>query len=87
MFPQHRQMHEEIDAFNKITVKETCVIKFVKVVWIGTTIVTHFARFSRVHSNCVGQLTQHFESSVGRSEVADRCHHRVPDKVIDSSSP
>jgi hypothetical protein len=34
----------------------------------------------------VRHVVQPFELCVGRSEVADGCHCRVPEKLIDSSS-
>jgi hypothetical protein len=42
MFPECRLLHEQLNAFNRIAVKETGVIIPAKVVWIGHTIVTHF---------------------------------------------
>jgi hypothetical protein len=86
MFPERRLLHEELNAFSRIAVKETCVIIVPKVVWISETIVTHFARFPRVNAHRVGHFVQPFELCVGRSEVADGCHCRVPEKLIDSSS-
>jgi len=85
MFPEHRLLHEELNAFNRIAVEETCVIIVAKVVWIGQTIITHFAGFPRVDGHRVGHFVQHFEYSVGPSEVADGCHRRVPEKLIDSN--
>jgi len=45
MFPERRLLREELNAFNWIEVKETCVIIIMKVVWIDQTIVTHLAGF------------------------------------------
>jgi len=42
MFPECRLLHEELSAFNRIAVKETCLIIIVNAVWIGKTIVTNF---------------------------------------------
>jgi hypothetical protein len=86
MFPERRLLHEALNAFNRIVVKERCVNIVVKVVWIGQTIVTNSAGFPRVDAHCVGHFVQPCEYSVGRSEVADGCHCRVPEKLIDSSS-
>ena len=86
MFPECRLLDEELNAFNKIAVEEVCVIIVTKVVWIGQMIVTHFARFRRVDAHCVRHFVEGFEYSVGHSEVADGCHHRVPEKLVDSSS-
>jgi len=86
MFPERRLLHEELNAFKRIAVKGTCVIIVAKVVWIGQTIVTHFARFPCVDAHCVGHFVQPFEYSVGQREVADSCHRRVHEKLIDSSS-
>jgi len=86
MFHEHRLMHEELNEFNRIAVKEICVISVVKVVWIGQTIIIHFARYTRVDAHRIGHFVQCFQYSVGRSEVDDGCHHRVPEKLVDSSS-
>ena len=86
MFPERRLFHDELNAFNRIPVKERCVIIVAKVVWIGQTIVADFAAFPRVDAHHVGHFTQPFESSVGQSKVADGCHRRVPEKLVDSSS-
>jgi hypothetical protein len=43
MFPECRLVHEELNAFRGFADKEMCVIIVAKVVWIGETIVTHFA--------------------------------------------
>jgi hypothetical protein len=43
MFPESRLVHEELNAFHGFADKEMCVIIVAKVVWIGETIVTHFA--------------------------------------------
>jgi len=64
MFPECRVAHDELNAFNRIAVKETCVIIVAKVVWNGQTIVTHFARFERVDAHCLGLFFQPFEYSV-----------------------
>ena len=81
MFPERRLLHEELDALNRIMMKETCVVIVAKVAWIGQTIVTHFAQFPRVDAHSVEHFIQSFEQSVGRSEVADGCHCRVPEKL------
>jgi hypothetical protein len=86
MFPECRLLHEELNAFNRIAVKEMGVIIVAKVVWIGQTIVTHFVGFPRIDVHCVGNFIQPFEYSVGQSKVADGCHRRVPEKLVDSSS-
>jgi hypothetical protein len=86
MFVERRLLHEDLNAFNTIAVKQTCAIIIAKVVWISKTIVTHFAGFSRVDAHCVGHCVPPFEYSVGQSEVADGCHRRVQEKLVDSSS-
>ena len=85
MFPECRPLHEEHNAFNKIVAKEPCVIIIVKVVLIGQTILIYFAEFPRVDALRVGHFPQPFEYSVGQNEVADSCHGRVPEKLVDSS--
>jgi hypothetical protein len=61
MFPERRLLHEELNEFNMITVKETCVIIIAKVVCIGQMDVIHFAGFPRVDSHWVGHFIQPFE--------------------------
>jgi len=61
MFPECRLLHEELKAFSRIAVKETCVIIVAKVVSIGQTILTHFAGFPRVDAHCVGHFVQPYE--------------------------
>jgi len=85
MFLECSLLNGELNAFDRIVVKETCLIIVAKVVWIGKTILTHFARFWRDDPCHVEHLFQPFEWFVGWSEVADSCHRRVPEKVIDSS--
>jgi len=63
-----------------------CVINVANIVWIGQTIVTHFARLPEVDAHRVGHFVQPFGSSMGRSDVADGSNHRVPEKLVDSSS-
>jgi hypothetical protein len=86
MFPERRLLHELLNTVNRIVIKEMWVTIVAKVVWIGETILIHCAGFRSVDAHCVVHFVQHFENSVGRSEVADSCHCRVPDKLIDSSS-
>ena len=86
MFPERRLLHEELNGFKRIAVIESCVIIVAKVVWIGQTIVIHCAGCPRVDAHCIGHCVQPFEYSVGRSEVADSCHRRVPETLVDSSS-
>jgi hypothetical protein len=61
MFSERRLLHEELNVFNRIAVKETCVIIVAMVVLIGQTIETHFAGFPRVDAHCVGHFVQPFE--------------------------
>jgi hypothetical protein len=61
MFPESRLLHEDLNAFNSIAVKDTCVIIIAKVDWIGQTIVTHCAGFPRVNAHYVGHFFQPFE--------------------------
>jgi len=79
-------MHEELNSFNRIAVTEMWVIIVARVVWIGQKIVTQFAGYPKVDAHPVGHFIQPLEYSVGQSEVADGCHRRVPDKLVDSSS-
>jgi len=58
MIPERRLLHEELHALNRIGVDETCVIIVVKVGWIGQTIVTNIAPFSRVNAHRVGHFFQ-----------------------------
>jgi len=60
MFPERRLLPEELNAFNRIAVKGTCEIILAKVVWIGQTIVIHFAGFPRVDAHCLGHFFQPF---------------------------
>jgi len=86
MFPQCRLLREELNALKRIAVEEMCVIVVAKVLMIGYTIVTHFAWFPRVDAHGGDGCIQPFEWSVGRSEVADSCQYRVPEKLVDNSS-
>jgi hypothetical protein len=86
MLPECSLLHEELNAFNRVAVKETCVIIVANISWIGRMIGTHFAGLPRVDADCVGHFIQPFESSVGRSEVVDGCQGRVPEKLVDNSS-
>ena len=61
MFPERRLLHEDLNAFNRIAVKETCVIIITKVVWFGQTIVTHFAQCPLLTAYLLGYLIQPFE--------------------------
>ena len=61
MFPERRLLHEELNAFNRIVVEETCVILVAKVVLIDQPIVTHFARVPRVDAHHMGHFIQPFE--------------------------
>jgi len=86
MFPERSLFCEDGDAFNRIAVKEPCVIIVTKVVWICQTIATRIARYRRVDAHRIGHFVQPFENSVGQSKVADGCHRRVPQKPVDCSS-
>lgn len=86
MCPECRLLHEEVNAFNWIEVKETGVIMVTKLVWIGQTLVTHFARFPSVHARHVGHFIQPVEYRVRLSEVADSYYHQVPEILVNSSS-
>jgi hypothetical protein len=44
MFLECRLLQKELNAFNRIAVKEACVIIVAKIVSIGQMIVTYFAR-------------------------------------------
>jgi hypothetical protein len=86
MFPERRRLHEELNAFSRIAVKEIYVIIVVNVVWIGSTMVTHYAAFSRVDAHRIGHFVEPFKYSVGRSDGADGCHRRVTETLVDSIS-
>jgi hypothetical protein len=86
MFPERRLLHEKVNKFNRIAVKELCVIIVMKVVWISHTIVTHYTAYPSVEAHHVGHFVQPSESRVRQSDIADGCHHRVPEKLVDSSS-
>ena len=85
MFPERKLWHEELKAFNRIVVEETCVIVIAKVVWISKMIVTHFAQSETVHAHHVANFIQPVVYSAWRSRVADRCHCLVPEMFVDSS--
>ena len=61
MFSECRRLHEVPNAFNRIAVKETCLIIIPRVVSIGQTSVTHFARSQREDSCRGGHFVQPFE--------------------------
>jgi len=61
MFPEHRLLHAELNAYNLSAVKEMCAIIIAKDVWIGQTIVTHVAGFPRVDANRIRHFIQPFE--------------------------
>jgi len=86
MFPERRILSEELNALNSIGIKETFVIIGAIVVWIRQMISTDFARCPTVGAHRVWHFFQTVESSAGWSEVADCCHCRVPEKLVDSSS-
>jgi hypothetical protein len=86
MFPERRPFHEELNAFNRIAVKDMCVIIRAMVVWIGRMIVTHFAGFPRDNTHRVGNFISVSKSRVARSDVADGCNRRYPEQLVDTSS-
>jgi len=45
MFLECSLLNGELNAFDRIVVKETCLIIVAEVVWISKTILTHFAGF------------------------------------------
>jgi len=61
MFPELRLLHEELNAFNRIRVKEQCVIIIAKIVSISHAIVIPSDRYPRVDAHCVACFVQHFE--------------------------
>jgi ABC-type arginine transport system ATPase subunit len=65
MFPECRLLDEKLDPFNRIALKESCVINFQKVVRISEVIVTHFVQVARAEAHCVGYIIEPFEYSVG----------------------
>jgi len=79
-------LHEELKAFHRIAVEETCVIIITKITWIGQMIVTHIAGIARVDANRVRYFVLPLQYSVGRSKVVDGCNSMVPATLLDSSS-
>jgi len=71
---------------NRIAVKETCITIIAKVGWIGKTIVTHYALFPKVDAHPKEHFVESFEFSAEQTEVADGCHCRFPEKLVESSS-
>jgi len=61
MFPQHRLLHEEFNAFSKMAVNKTFLIIVAEVFLIGQTILTHFAQFPRVNTHRIGHFLQSSE--------------------------
>jgi len=61
MFPECRRLHEELNAFIRISLKETGLIIVTIVVWIGQPIVTHSGRFPQVDADRLGYFVQPFE--------------------------
>jgi hypothetical protein len=53
MFPEHRLLHEELDALNRNAENEKCVIIVAKVVGISQMIVISVAGLPRVDAHCV----------------------------------
>jgi len=60
-FPECRVLPEELNALNRIAVKEMYVRIILKIVWIGQMIVKHIAWLPRVHAHGVAHLIQHLE--------------------------
>jgi len=84
--PERRLLHEDLSALNRIAAKQTCGITLMMVVWSGKLIVTHFAWIPTCDAHRVWQFIHPFKWCVGRSEVADGCHCRVPEKLVDNHS-
>jgi hypothetical protein len=61
MVPEFRLLHEELNAFTRIAVKQTGVIIVPKVVGIGYTIGTHFAGFPSIDRHYVGHFVEPFK--------------------------
>lgn len=79
-------LRAERNWINQFAVKETCVTIRMKVVWIGLMAVIHFARCPGVNAHPVGCFIQPLEYIAGQSEIADDCHCRDPQKLVESSS-
>ena len=86
MFSDSWLSHEELNVFKRIVIKQMCIMIIAKVVWIGRTIVTHCDGFPRVNVLCIRHFLQPFQYSVGQCEVADGCHHTVPERLVDRRS-
>jgi len=61
MFPEYRLLHEELNAFNRIVVKQLYAIIVAKVVWISQTVVTQYAGYPTVDAHCIQHWIQHFQ--------------------------
>jgi hypothetical protein len=86
MFPEPRLLHEKLNEFNRMARKGMCVIIVAKVVQIGQTIVTHFARLPRVDAHQIEHFVQPIEQSMEQSEVPNGCNHRVAENRVDICS-
>jgi hypothetical protein len=62
-----------------------CEIIFTIVVRICQMIVAHFGRCSRVDAHGIRHFVHPLEYSVRPSHVADSCHQRIPEMLIESS--
>jgi len=85
-FPECTQLHEELNAFNRIAVNKTCIIFITTVHWIGQMIVTHFAGFAKLNAHWIGHFLQLVECCFGWCEVPDGRHCRVREILIECSS-
>jgi len=58
MFHECRLLDDELNGFNRIAVKELCVIIVTKDVSINPLIVTHCAGSPKVDARCLGHFVQ-----------------------------
>jgi hypothetical protein len=85
MFLERSLVHMQLNGLNSIAVIETCVIIITKGVWIGQTIITNFVGFPTVDAHRVEDFDHPFEFRVEPIEVADDCHRRVLEMLVNCS--
>jgi len=85
MFPEGRLLHNDLNAFYRMAVKEMCAIIVAKGVWPGQTIETH-CRISKSWCPSHRRFCSTVWISMGRSKVSNYCHHRVSEMLVDCSS-
>jgi len=61
MFPEHRLLHDELNAFNRMAIDNPYVMMNEKIVSFSQTIVRCFAEFPRVNSQGIGYCVEPVE--------------------------